>query len=357
MAHTETHADRPEAAANAADADADTDADAGTPARSPAEPGEPGAGPRWSDPVGRWRRGLLLAAAALLGTGAMLLHSRMPNTIGNLGSLLQTFLPWTGLLIPALLAGALLRRSVTAVVAVLVPALAWLNLFGGAMVDKTGSGGELMMVSHNVNAENPDPAATARKLAGSGADLLALQEIPHGQQELYADELADEYPYHSVQGTVGLWSRYPLGDTLAVDIGMAWPRALRATVDTPGGEVAAYVAHLPSVRVQFRAGFTAGQRDDAADRLGHAVAAEPLDQVVVLGDLNGTMNDRSLAPLTSQLRSTQGAAGAGFGFSFPAGFPMTRIDQILVRGLEPVSSWTLPATGSDHLPVAARVDP
>jgi vancomycin resistance protein VanJ len=27
----------------------------------------------------------------------------------------------------------------------------------------------------------------------------------------------------------------------------------------------------------------------------------------------------------------------------------------LVKGIEPVTSWTLPATGSDHLPVAARV--
>lgn len=27
----------------------------------------------------------------------------------------------------------------------------------------------------------------------------------------------------------------------------------------------------------------------------------------------------------------------------------------MVQGVEPVSSWTLPATGSDHLPIAARV--
>jgi vancomycin resistance protein VanJ len=34
---------------------------------------------------------------------------------------------------------------------------------------------------------------------------------------------------------------------------------------------------------------------------------------------------------------------------------MARIDQIMVQGVKPVSSWTLPETGSDHLPVAARV--
>jgi vancomycin resistance protein VanJ len=34
---------------------------------------------------------------------------------------------------------------------------------------------------------------------------------------------------------------------------------------------------------------------------------------------------------------------------------MARIDQIMVRDIEPVTSWTLPETSSDHLPIAARV--
>jgi vancomycin resistance protein VanJ len=105
----------------------------------------------------------------------------------------------------------------------------------------------------------------------------------------------------------------------------------------------------------MEAGFTARQRDRSADYLGEAIAREPLKNVVLLGDLNGTMNDRALNAVTSQMRSTQGAAGNGFGFSWPASFPMARIDQIMVRGLKPESSWTLPQTGSDHLPVAARV--
>lgn len=116
-----------------------------------------------------------------------------------------------------------------------------------------------------------------------------------------------------------------------------------------------YVAHLPSVRVKLEAGFTARQRDKSANALGEAIADEPIQQVALLGDLNGTMNDRALNAVTAQMRSTQGAAGSGFGFSWPAAFPMARIDQIMVRGMEPTASWTLPETGSDHLPVAARV--
>ncbi|MFG2632660.1 endonuclease/exonuclease/phosphatase family protein [Streptomyces sp. NPDC048362] len=310
----------------------------------------------WRGDPGIWRRGIVLAVLGLLLALVMLVHSRIPNRLGNLGSLTETFLPWVGVAIPVLLVLAVVRRSATALIALLLPAIVWLNLFGGLLTDKSGgSGGDLMVATHNVNADNPDPAATAADVAGSGAQVLALEELPASALPVYEKALAPTYKYHAVVGTVGLWSKYPMTDVQAVDIKLGWQRAMRATVATPEGSVAVYVAHMPSVRVKVEAGFTARQRDKSADALGEAIADEPLKRVVLLGDLNGTMNDRSLNAVTSQLRSTQGAAGSGFGFSWPASFPMARIDQIMVKGVEPESSWTLPRTGSDHLPVAARV--
>jgi vancomycin resistance protein VanJ len=302
-----------------------------------------------------WRRGLVVAGCAVLLAVIMLLHAQIPNAIGNLGSLIETFLPWLGLFVPVLLVLALVRKSATALIAVLAPALVWFNLFGGLLSDKTVAGGDLTVVTHNVNAENPDPSGTARDVAASGADVLALEELSPAAVPTYEKALASTYRYHAVEGTVGVWSKYPLSGVRAVDLDMGWTRAMRATVTAPAGQVAVYVAHLPSVRVKMEAGFTARQRDRSADYLGEAIAHEPLENVVLLGDLNGTMNDRALNAVTSQMRSTQGAVGSGFGFSWPASFPMARIDQIMVRGLEPHSSWTLPQTGSDHLPVAARV--
>ena len=310
---------------------------------------------RWGGP-GMWRRGWLTAAVAIALALAFSLHAKIPNSVGNLGSLWETFLPWGGVLIPVLLVVALLRRSVVALIAVLVPALVWVNLFGSLITDKSGTGGDLTVVTHNVNAQNPDPAATARRVATSGADVVSLEEVSEGQAGTYEKQLAHTFPYHKLVGTVGVWSKYPMRDTRTVDIKMGWPRALRSTIETPQGPVAVYAAHLPSVRVQFQAGFTANQRDNSADALGEAIAADKTGKVVLLGDLNGTMNDRALAPVTSQMRSTQGAAGDGFGFSWPASFPMARIDQIMVKGLKPVASWNLQETGSDHLPVAATVN-
>lgn len=305
--------------------------------------------------LGMWRRGLVIAACAVLLGLVMLLHARIPNTVGNLGSLSETFLPWFGLLIPVLLVAGLLRRSAIALVALVVPVAVWLNLFGGLLTDRTATGGDLTVATHNVNAGNPDPSGTARDVAASGADVVALEELTEAAIPVYGKALAGTYPYHTVQGTVGLWSKYPLHGTRTVDIRLGWVRALRTSVSTPSGDLAVYVAHLPSVRVKLDAGFTASQRDDSADALGEAIADEPLDRVVLLGDLNGTMNDRSLKAVTSQMRSTQGAAGDGFGFSWPASFPMARIDQIMVKGVDPVRSWTLPRTPSDHLPLAATL--
>jgi vancomycin resistance protein VanJ len=320
---------------------------------------------------GPWKRGPVLAALGLLLGLLMLLHAWITDVWG-LGSLVETFLPWFGLFVPVLLAGALWRRSASAVAALLLPTVVWLNLFGGLLVDKSHSGGDLVVVSHNVGADNPDPAGTARDLATSGADLLALEEITPQAEATYAKELAQAYRYHVVRGTVGLWSRLPLSGTRTVDVAMlgmagplaanlsaeeraATPRALRTTVATDKGPLAVYVAHLGSVRVMPRNGFWTSQRDAGADDLGKALAAERNERVVLLGDLNGTTDDRAFAGITSRLRSVQDAAGDGFGFSWPATFPVARIDQILVRGVRPESSWVLPATGSDHLPVAAGI--
>jgi vancomycin resistance protein VanJ len=319
---------------------------------------------------GPWTRGLVLAVLALLLGLLMLLHAKIPNRgLGNLGSLVENLLPWFGLFVPMLLAGALWRRSASAVVALLLPVVVWLNLFGGLLGDKSHHGADLTVAEQNVNADNPDPAGTARDLAASGAEVLALVELTPQATGTYEKELAKAYPYHTVQGTVGLWSKVPVSDTQPIDImdygpladsvpvdkKMASNRALRTTVATGHGPLTVYVAHPGSVRVNPREGFWTASRNIGVEALGKAIAADPGKRVLLLGDLNGTMNDRAFADITAQMQSAQDAAGDGFGFTWPATFPVVRIDQILVRGVEPVSSWALPANGSDHLPVAAGI--
>lgn len=283
----------------------------------------------------------------------MIGHKYVPNTIGNLGSLLETFLPWLGLSVPVLLAASIWRRSATGAIAAGLTAVVWLALFGQVMAPGKGGGEhDLRVLTHNVEDSNPDPRGTATALLAAAPDIIALQELNNEALDEVKAVLDERYPHHAGIGTIALWSRHPLLAADTVDIGMDWIRAMRTVADTPAGKVAIYVAHLASVRVGS-GGFSSSQRNDTVERLGERIAREQLERVVVMGDFNGTAYDRSLAPLTYRLTSAQAQGGWGFGFTWPAGLPMARIDHILVRGVTAVDAWVLPATGSDHRPVAA----
>lgn len=314
----------------------------------------PGASPAGGP--GRWARGRVLAGFAVLTAVLLAFHQGVPNTPGRLGSSLEAFLPWLGLAVVPLLVLALVRRSPLALLALLLPVAAWTYLFGGLFLPGAAADSyDLVVVQHNVGDTNTDPAGTARTLAGAGPDLIALEELVPPALAVYEKTLAPDYPHHVVRGTVGLWSRYPLTGTRLLDIRPSgieegWNRGLRTVVGTPHGEIAAYVAHLPSVR--FRAsGLASSSRDESAGLLGEAVAAEPTERVILLGDLNGTVDDRGLSPLTSRMN----VAERGFALSFPRAFPLARIDQVMARSATVAHIGTLPGTGSDHLPVVAGI--
>ena len=305
---------------------------------------------RWS-----WARGRVLAALAVLTACLMAFHSAVPNAVGHVGSLLEAFLPWIGLAVPVLLVLALLRRSATALVSLLLPAVVWASLFGGSLLPQDRGTHDITVLQHNVSDENTDPVGTAEALIKAAPELIALEELTPSVLPLYETALAADYPHHAVKGTVGLWSTYPLSDVRLLDIkpkGIAegWSRGLRAEAFTPWGEIAVYVAHLPSVRVR-PSGFDTRRRDESAGLLGTAVAAERRDQVILLGDLNSTADDRGLAPVTSHMTSQ----ARDLDFSWPASFPVSRIDHVLTRSAVVTDIRTLPATGSDHLPVAADI--
>ncbi|MEW2399244.1 endonuclease/exonuclease/phosphatase family protein [Streptomyces sp. NPDC046862] len=302
-----------------------------------------------------WTRGRVLATLAVLTAGLLAFHSAVPNAVGHLGSLLETFLPWLGLTVALLLVPALVRRSAIAMVALLLPSAVWAHLFGGRLVAGDRGAHDIVAVQHNVSDENTDPTGTAAALIEDAPDFVALEELTSSALPVYERALAGDYPFHAVVGTVGIWSRHPLSDVRPVDVrpeGIPedWNRGMRSTARTPWGDIAVYVVHLPSVRIGIR-GFGAGPRDESAGLLGDAIAAENLDKVVLLGDLNSTVDDRGLAPVTSRMDS----AGRNFAFSWPAAFPLARIDHVMTRSATLTDVRTLPATGSDHLPIAASI--
>ncbi|HWS36950.1 MAG TPA: endonuclease/exonuclease/phosphatase family protein [Actinoplanes sp.] len=298
----------------------------------------------------RFGRLILLPGAALVA-GLLLFHRFVPG-----GSLLPTFLPWLGMSVPALLGLSVWRRSRLGLVAAVFPLVAWLVIFGGHLIPDGGKPHDLVAVQHNASDENPDPAGTVRALLETRPDLVALEEItPEALPEYAAAFPAADYPHRTAYGTVALWSRYPLTEPGPLDIrpaafGPDWNRGLRAVARTPTGDIAVYVAHLPSVR-PGPTGLGTRNRDDSANRLATALRAEPNADVILLGDLNATAGDRGLEPVTSLLRTDE----SDFAFSFPARLPIARIDHVMTRGLTVTSVRTLHRTGSDHLPIVAHL--
>ena len=289
---------------------------------------------------------------SLLLAATLLLHRFIPNRWYNLGSLVETFLPWFGLGVPVLLILAAIRRRPLAIICSLLPGLVWFQMYAALIPDKHVGEGDFRVVAHNVNAENTDTEGTAATLLAADPDVIVLVELTEDQRLAWGEVLGGQYEYSVAYGTVALWSTHPITDSGEVDLNLGWARAFRAAIDIDGEPVAFYVAHLLSVRVNSE-GFTSQQRNETANLLGEALADEQLERVVLAGDLNGTVQDRSLAPITYQLASAQADAGKGFGFTWPADTPMARIDQVLYRGLQATGSDVLDATASDHRPVLA----
>ncbi len=298
-----------------------------------------------------WRRGWLPAALGLAGSLALGGHRLVPDPGIGLRSLWESFLPWSGLAVPAVLLWATLRRAPVAACAGGMLAVVWSAMFGPLLLSAGApvGGAGLTVVTHNVNAHNSDPAGTARTLLAASPDLVALQEVTDAALPAYRAVLDPVLIYHTRSGTVALWSRYPLGQSGPLTIDPGWNRSLRAEVRAPDGPLAVYVAHLASVRPTI-AGFATAHRDRNLADLGHALDEEPLRKVLLLGDLNTAPDDHALAPLTDRLT----LARTGPDLTWPAVFPLTGVDHVLTRNL-PATTWTLPATASDHLPLAARI--
>ncbi|WP_245736797.1 endonuclease/exonuclease/phosphatase family protein [Micromonospora pattaloongensis] len=294
----------------------------------------------------RSRGGGIVIAATLL-TALLAGHRFIPNVRG-VGSLIDSGAPFLGLGVPVLALTALLRRSRRALLAVLVPAVAWAALFGAVWLPDGGGPVELRVASQNLKVGNADPSATVRAVVASDPDVIALQEIAGEARPSVRETLRDRYPHEAEQSTVGLWSRWPIRESVGVDTGLPWTRALRAVVAAPTGDVVVYVVHLGSAR----AGRTA-TRDHTVEALSAALRRDGAQRIIVLGDFNTATTDRMMAPLTDQLHDAQAEAGRGFGFTWPSALPVTRPDHVLYRGLTAASAGVVRTPASDHRAVVA----
>lgn len=311
-----------------------------------------------------------LAALFLLG------HRFLPNSAG-LVSMVETWLPWFAAPVALLLLGALALRSWRAVIATALAAAVWLGGYGPTLLHG-GSGGpaNLQVFSEDLNGGSGSQLAAAGSAAiATSASLVAVEGMdPQLAASASTAGLDKAYAYHVTQYEYGVWSRYPISDAQPVGVAVStaaassaataapaaadastqvFIAALRFQVSTPQGQLTVYVVHLPQA-VAGEDGF-AVVRDAALNRLVSVIGQDTAQRLAVVGDFNTAATDREFSQLTKDLglRSAQAAAGSGFGFTWPAAFPLVRLDDVLFRGAAAVSSAVLPAIqdGATHRPI------
>jgi vancomycin resistance protein VanJ len=301
------------------------------------------------------RRGLgrrrAVAVLALAFTAVVLL-GLVP---GFVGSAVSTALPWLGLLLVPLLVVALAVRGRTWLVA-LVPVVAWAFAVGpsfawlpapdgGGAADAAEAPAELVFGSQNVEALSGTAADSAATLVAAGADVIALTELDGSAREQADAALEASHPYSYAVGTVGIWSTSPISNARPLELGLGWNRALTVDVSAPAGLVSVYVVHAASLRPGAQS-----DRDTMLDELSAVIDRDENERVVALGDFNAASTDPALAGIRRTL-SEPGQSEPSFGFTWPAAFPVARIDHLFQRGLTPVANTVLPAGASDHLAV------
>jgi vancomycin resistance protein VanJ len=283
-------------------------------------------------------RSLAIASVVLL---LAVICTWVPGAIGTAGAAL---LPWLGIVALGLVALslALARRTLFLV---LVPLVVWAIAIAPSLPtpQTAPSAASLTIVSQNVRAHSGGAGASAQELAETGADVIALVELDGDSLVAASEALAERYPHSYAVGTVGVWSRYPLVTAEPLTLGLDWKRALRVTVDGPESEVAVYVLHAASVRPGHQDG-----RDTMLAGLARTVTADSAGSLVVVGDFNAASTDPAMNALRTEMdwvRPTDGSLG----LTWPAAFPLARIDQVFARGVTVLSSTTVHAGSSDHL--------
>jgi vancomycin resistance protein VanJ len=344
----------------------------------PEEPEQPAGdhGRPW--PSARQQIGTGVAVLGWIVAAFMVLHRYLPDSAG-LASLLETWLPWLAVPTVLLLVAAAFARSLRGLLATGVAAAVWLGVYGPELFPRGDPlPPNLRVASEDVNASSVELAAFGQLASNQHADIVTLEHLPPALASSAATkQLNSAYSNHVTQYEFGVWSRYPIADARAIDLttttgtqvnnntsaslttglAAAVPHVvvygLRVTVDTPEGALVLYVVHIPQP-VLGDQGF-AKVRDEAVDQLTKTVSADHVAKLAIVGDINVAQTDRRFAQLSSGLglTSAQGAAGRGFGFTWPAEFPLVRLDDLLIRGATPVRSVVLPALagGQTHLPI------
>ncbi|MDL1897377.1 hypothetical protein FBQ82_14015 [Anaerolineae bacterium CFX7] len=273
--------------------------------------------------------------------------------------------------LPFLLAYALWQREYALTLALLIPCLAFIKMYGARFWPRRQARrprAAFRVTSFNMHYQNWDHDAFVRALETAQPDLVGLQEVSAANRALIETRLAKQFPYRIYQPivethAVALLSRYPLDEieflTPTVE------RGLRATAHLPDGALTVLVVHLapPNMLTYPLAEFTTLARARFETRRAETAMLRALGvatpaPAVLLGDCNLSDTSKTYQTLASTWRDSFRERGWGLGLTLKIflPFPLLRYDYIWHNAALGAADFHIGADGgSDHLPVSAAL--
>lgn len=232
----------------------------------------------------------------------------------------------------------------------------------------------ITLMTYNIANGLAEPAPLVRLLRGSGADVIALQELAPAQADAIAAELAGDYPFMRLHPLgipgKGVLSRFPIDAAGLLEL-FPYRPDLAVTLDVQGVPLRVISAHPPPPR--FRRGGLGPTEATLTQIAGLIQEAHRGGPTVLMGDFNLPSRHPVCRQIArSGLVDAFHAVGRGIGQTLPkrmarwayAGSPfgsiplpaMLRVDYVWhTRHLRALDSWVGGHAGSDHLPVFARL--
>ncbi|MBS9371590.1 endonuclease/exonuclease/phosphatase family protein [Rhodococcus sp. B50] len=249
--------------------------------------------------------------------------------------------------------------GVLAAAAVAAPAI-WTQAPLHVATTASGTGPDITVMHANILFDGgADPDVVVARVRERDVDLLTVNELTSaGVEGLTRAGLDDMLPHrYLVPGQLasgtGIWSRFPLSDTVEHDGFMF--HQLSAVADVPGaGQVAVHAFHpVPPV---FDTQDWAAELSRLQDILDRSPADVP---AVVGGDFNATQGHSQFrALLSGRFADAAEQVGAGTVRTYPtdkSGPPLVAIDHVLVADATATSFESVELPGADHLAVVARI--
>ncbi len=244
----------------------------------------------------------------------------------------------------------------------------------------------LTVMTMNMLKRNTNWTAVQAQIEAAKPDIITIQEIPDAFLKEIWPTLTATYPYNihayspEEEANMGLLSRYPITEQSVFQLPNNYDLThIRAVINVNGQQMVVYNLHLAAPSLQRILGqsrfigrifpymYSAYYRRWQMGAFYPRLAQEILP-VMVMGDFNtaDSSGDYERFKTSTGLQDTYSEVGFGMGFTFPSEVsvkgrqlpfvPLMRLDYIWHNAQwQPLSAWVGGSTGSDHLPVIARL--